>query len=339
MEHIFAGFVRPPKGSIVIDPYASASDALTWVGPGYIQLAYDANPKNPGVFRRDCLQDPPKFSGGYLITVPPHRKKSDSAATPEQLQLMERYGHDDLYKCFMRTVLKALPLGGIIVLPLSFLTSSRESDRKRRNDFFLLNRPSRINIFEYPILDKEGYTIAIQFTNRTQLSDYSRIEDDWPLYFYASPLAKAEERVLTIRNRQYMYLPGFEPFENDYVARPEKAIAVRYRSDDKPILPAETYLSLSLQSQDVPTRRAGLYFEPDSRQFIIRGIMSKSAQQRLARDYRELIEAWRLRTNSLFMSFATDGTLNRRISSVMTVEAIQRIIWSYVTKPKSKALS
>ena len=322
-EALFEGIDRPPAGSMVIDPFARDGALLNWLGEGYITLGYDKEPKQPRVFRKDCIANRPTYAGTYVIADPPWTPRAEEPDNP----LFGQIGVDNLYKAFIRSLIKSPPLGGIIVVPISFLTGTRDSERARRKEFFTLFKPLRFNVSEQ--VRREQQILVIAFAARSYIAQQLRSADeDWLIHFQPS----AEQRILTIANHNYQYLPGEFPFAKMFTEKPAKRIEVRTESSiqNKPNTPNEVIIPLFLQRDDQHAgRRAGLYVAT-SGNIILRGTMSRKTQARLAADFNTWLEDWRLDTNSLYMSPSHGYPLpNKHLTTATALEAIKRIIWSY----------
>ena len=337
---MFDGFTKPPKGSVVIDPFARNGENAKWLGEGYITLNYDSNPTGPGIFQRDSLTSSLSFAGAYVIAKPPWRSRSEPGIDQT---IFNRFGLDNLYKAFIRTLLRGPPIGGYIVVPLSFLNGTQENEINRRAEFFGLFQPNRINVFEESLFGAKYPCAAIQFMNifyRPLADNYHQV---WDLHFYPSgetrffPINNREFKPISFSPQKFPPLSIEYPFYKRYLERSPKKIRMYKLIGDPELRKTESVLSLiRLQSSDTRERKAGFYTD-SGRQIVIRGTMSKKTQERLARDFNELINEWRFRTNSFFMLQAdeTDFTL-KRLPFRTTHEAVSRILWHYYQCSKGR---
>jgi hypothetical protein len=320
---LFEGFARPPKGAIVVNPFARQGDILKWLGDGYITIAYDSEPIIAKVISRNCLTNRPSYVGAYVIANPPWTSKADSV----DKTIFEQTGMDNLYKIFIRSLLKSPPLGGIIVVPLSFLTGTRDSERTRRKDFFQIFKPMRFNVFEERVFAKRiEITLCIEFKSRVFFNQTA--EEDCLLKFSPSGL----HRILTIAKSNYSNLPGENEFYKMYQDAPAKKINVKITDE---LAKSHMALDIYLQKQDSNERRAGLYVD-GSRRITIRGFLSKKQQLRLAADFNTWLEDWRFHTHSLFLLSTDSDPSKKIITNAQAQEAIRRIIWSYYMGATSK---
>ena len=343
-EDLLVGVSRPPKNAVVIEPFAGQGDLLKWLGPGYITVAYDVEPKAPNVLTRDTLANPPKYAGTYVLTNPPWLAKNKS----EDKYLFEKWGTDDLYKCFMKSLMRDPPMGGIIIIPLNFLSGVRDSEKKRRQEFFTVFKPIRINIFEEAMFEDTDYlTLVIEFKHR--ITGRQKLEEQWEFNYYPSKIT--EQR--TIKNGHF---PGENAFETNYTQSPKKQIPIRRHEDTKPIDAKKEFLThILLEALDsgVSTSpgngRIGLRLLPQGEtyvgkstsrskaQIVLNGVLSRKLQQRVVDDFNKWIEEWRTQTRSMFLPIFREAKdyPRRRIPFELAYEAIQRIIWSYYETPNA----
>ena len=323
-ETLFEGIERPPKGAMVIDPFARDGPLLKWLGEGYITVGYDKDPTQSRVFRKDCIANRPNYAGCYVIADPPWTPRSEEPDNP----IFQQLGVDNLYKAFIRSLIKSSPLGGIIVVPLSFLIGTRDSERARRKEFFTLFKPLRFNVSEQ--LRTGQQILVIHFVLRTfYIGQQHKNEEEWLINFQPS----AEQRILIIVNQNYQFLPGEFEFKNRFSEKPTKRIEVRCTKSSIRSSPAtrnESVIQLRLQRDDTDEQRAGLYTTDTSGNIILRGTMSRRLRARLMNEFNEWLEDWRLQTNSLYMLPAhTQPPPHKHLSTALALEAIKRILWSY----------
>ena len=89
--------------NIVIEPFAGEGHLVLYyeLEQEYAEC-YDIEPKKSFIKKRDTLLHPPSFGGKYLITNPPYCAKNKST----NKEIYEKYREDDLYKCFLRIVIR-----------------------------------------------------------------------------------------------------------------------------------------------------------------------------------------------------------------------------------------
>lgn len=133
----------------VIEPFAGNKDLLEHFKSESPVICYDIDPKHPDIQQRDSLLNPPDYTNKFVITNPPFlaRNKSDSKG------VFDKYGQNDLFKCFLETILSIPPDGGIIVLPLNFWCSIRRADISLRQRFIETFDIERVNLFEEQVFN------------------------------------------------------------------------------------------------------------------------------------------------------------------------------------------
>ncbi len=76
------------------------------------------------------------------------------------------YGTNDLYKCFLSSIVRQNCRGGIFIIPAGFFLSPRPIDVKCRNDFMKKYKITKVKYFEESVFDDTNTTIvAFSFIN------------------------------------------------------------------------------------------------------------------------------------------------------------------------------
>ena len=164
--YILQGMEPPSSEVAVIEPFAGRGDLLRFLGedPRNPIECYDIDPKRDGIIRRDVLMDPPDYNGRFVLTNPPFLSRNKS----KDKRVFDRFGLNDLYKCFIQQLIEHNPVGGIVIIPLNFWCSSRASDVALRGRFLHKFTIQRLNIFEEKVFDDTAYTVcSFQFHPRT----------------------------------------------------------------------------------------------------------------------------------------------------------------------------
>jgi type I restriction-modification system DNA methylase subunit len=163
-EYILEGF-DIPSGSKVIEPFVGQGDLLKWVGPRYSVEAYDIDPKIDAI-TRDTLANPPDYEGKFVITNPPYLAKNKN----KDKTIYDKYAVDDLYKAFLKSLVEGNVQGGIVIVPLNFIS---DRDKKIRNTFFQNYNITKMKIFEETVFRDTSYTVcAFQFSKGKQTSTF-----------------------------------------------------------------------------------------------------------------------------------------------------------------------
>lgn len=166
-ELIFQG-MDIPAHSNYIEPFAGAGHLTKWIQlrfPEANVIQYDICPNADNVIRRDTLLDPPDYTGTYVVTNPPYvaRNKCNDKT------IFDMYQCNDLYKCFIRCLVNTPPDGGVLILPVNFLTGMRKSDCEMRREFFSIFKCIRINIFTKPVFSiTTSAILSIQFEKSSE---------------------------------------------------------------------------------------------------------------------------------------------------------------------------
>ncbi len=165
----------------IIEPFCGDGDLLNFISDkNTITLeCYDIVSKSDIVIERDTLLDPPNYENKFVITNPPYLSRNKS----KNKKIFNLYNQNDLYKCFISSIIKNNPIGGIIIIPLNFISSIRTSDIKLRKDFLQIFSIIRINIFEESVFNDTNITVcSIQFEKKK-----SNLNDDFiKLYIFPS---------------------------------------------------------------------------------------------------------------------------------------------------------
>lgn len=170
VDYILHGFSIPDDVSEIIEPFAGECDLLKFIESKNASLlenakCYDIDPKKENVIHRDTLKEPLDYNGKFVITNPPYLARNKNA---KDKSLYEKYGVNDLYKCFIQQLVLGSCRGGILIIPLNFWCSVRKNDVHLRRTFLEKYHIVRLNIFEERVFDDTSYTIcSFQFCART----------------------------------------------------------------------------------------------------------------------------------------------------------------------------
>lgn len=174
-EKITKGMNIPPDIP-VIEPCVGSGHLLQLVKNGNYIETYDirdmSSKNHPNFTIRDILDSPPSYDGKFILANPPYlaRNKSDDKT------LFDKYNENDLYKCFIRTIIMDNPVGGIIIVPLNMWCSIRPSDEKLRKDFISKFDILHFNMFKTQVFDDTSYTICSFQFERTKEEEKEKIK-------------------------------------------------------------------------------------------------------------------------------------------------------------------
>lgn len=312
---------KPPKGTIVVVPFAT-EPLMEWLGSGYISLGYSTDPYTYTIFKKDCLLSPPRLSGAYVLCYPPWDKKNDAT----DKSIFDRYGTDNLYKCFIKNLISDHQvLGGTIAIPLNFLTGIRDSEKKRRKEFLNLFIIKKLHIYNEIIINT--YTpIVITFIRRTEPK--TTFEILAPVFY---PSMKQIPWSFQTSNPM---LPGSDPFENtQYLSKPNNQIKVKISTISEQSEEPHTSQDIYLCKYETKTSRICLKDCSESADYriFIKGHMSKRLQTRLIADFNKWVSYWIELTNGVFLNYNILNNIQKisYMNTDLVSEALRRIIWSY----------
>lgn len=145
------------EGIPIIEPFAGNGDLLNFIEPSKHKIeCYDIDPKKEYIIQRDTLLNPPCFKNKFVLTNPPYLAKNKNT----NKEIYNKYGCDDLYKCFIKILTMNICEGGIIIVPLNFLSSIRTNDIQLRKEFLSNYFIEKINIFEEQVFEDTSYTVC-----------------------------------------------------------------------------------------------------------------------------------------------------------------------------------
>ena len=75
-------------------------------------------------------------------------------------KLYDKYNVNDLYKCFIVNLLNTPCLGGILIIPINFISSIRANDIELRKKFLSTYSIKQINIFEEQVFSDTTCTVC-----------------------------------------------------------------------------------------------------------------------------------------------------------------------------------
>ena len=310
LETLLEDVQRPPQGSIVVIPFAN-QESLDWLGKGYIPLAYAERPRTSAIFQRDCFNNPPKFQGSHVVCYPPWTKRNDA----EDKAVFDKYGVDTLYKCFIKILMRDTPLSGTIVLPLRFLTGSRNSEQKRRREFFMTFEAQKLIIFKDQVIDGE-IPIVLQFQKRTQPN---KAVEPWKTII-KTDVPSEQLWHIDIYSLTEKFIKEARPFPPPNKTAKQKVTVYVNTFEEKQTF----YLNKSdpIGLTTIPTENAI--------KIGVKGFMSRRLKERITTDFNILLQEWLQKTHSLFLPFIMiNGKKVSTIDVQMVLEWIEQIIWSY----------
>ena len=193
-EYILSNMEIPEGIKTIIEPFVGNGDLLNFIKnkDKYNIEIYDIDPKYNNTIKRDTLNDPPDYSEKFVLTNPPYLARNKS----KNKDLYNKYNCNDLYKCFIINIITNICKGGIIIVPVNFISSIRCSDTELRKKFLEIYSIKIVNIFEEQVFDDTSYAVcSIYFMKKTDDS-----EDDSNIKVYIYPSNKEMTISLTDEN-------------------------------------------------------------------------------------------------------------------------------------------
>jgi hypothetical protein len=165
-NYILQNITIPQDVSTIIEPFAGNCDLLNFIATPskYTIELYDIDPKKSPVIQRDTLRNPPSYDDKFVLTNPPYLARNKN----KDKSLYDLYQTNDLYKCFIISLIKSNCKGGIIIIPLNFISSIRKHDVQLREKFINKFDIHIVNIFEEQVFDDTSYSVCtIYFLKKT----------------------------------------------------------------------------------------------------------------------------------------------------------------------------
>ena len=156
-SHILQNLSIPPTVLHIIEPFAGKGDLFSFIPQTVKNLeCYDIDPKNLCVIQRDTLLNPPNYVNTFVLTNPPYLARNKS----KNKTIFDKYGQNDLYKCFLDELTRNVCIGGIVIIPLNFWCSIRVNDVQLRKRFLDIYNVITLNIFEEQVFDDTSYSVC-----------------------------------------------------------------------------------------------------------------------------------------------------------------------------------
>lgn len=154
----FENYKKNFKDKKIIEPFAGKGHLIKWLNQKNVE-AYDLHAYQK-IKKKDTLKNPPNYKNKWVVTNPPYLARNKS----NDKTIFDLYQTNDLYKAFIITIIKDPPKGGILIIPLNFFCSVRESDIKLRQSFFSVFVINKLIIFQEKVFNDTTNTIcAFQF--------------------------------------------------------------------------------------------------------------------------------------------------------------------------------
>lgn len=213
-NYILQNLFIPKDTKTIIEPFCGSGELLNFLSNkgsfsntektdcDYTIEAFDIDPKvlekplHKTIIKRDTILNPPEYANKFILTNPPYLARNKS----KDKKLFDLYNVNDLYKCFMKEIIKNKCQGGILIIPLNFWSSIRKNDIDLRVLFLEQYKILQLNIFEEQVFDDTSYTIcSFQFEARMEKMETFSL----PITIYPSV-----RKLYTELNKQNNYIIG-----------------------------------------------------------------------------------------------------------------------------------
>lgn len=162
-EYILQGINLDDRNHKFIEPFTGNADILKHYNIENAEC-YDIQPRNTSIIQRDTLRNPPSFSDKFVITNPPYLARNKC----NDKEIYEKYGEDDLYKCFLKILIENPCVGGILILPVNFLSCP-----KLLKSFIDVYQILKMNVFEEQVFDDTTSSVCSFAFNRRESTSIS----------------------------------------------------------------------------------------------------------------------------------------------------------------------
>lgn len=174
-DYILQGMSIPKSVSHIVEPFAGDGKLIEFCMKTHSHITmsyYDIQPEAEKIVKRDTLHDPPDYSNAFVVTNPPYIARNKN----KNKDIYDKYGLNDLYKCFIHNLCETPAFGGIIIIPINFLSSIRKRDIQLRKEFFTVYDITRINVFEEKVFtDARCSVCSIQFKKKIRICDNTKL--------------------------------------------------------------------------------------------------------------------------------------------------------------------
>lgn len=162
---ILKGCERFVRGKKVIDPCAGDGDLLKWSlkngAKSVVGFDIDPSKQNKIISYRDSLNNPPDYKGKYPVANPPFLAKNKNKVEQDKGidSIYVKTQLDDLYKITIQTMIDGNVSGGILIIPVGFLSSGYA--KKIRKKFFSKYKIVYCKVFEMQVFEDTTYTVCV----------------------------------------------------------------------------------------------------------------------------------------------------------------------------------
>ena len=174
-QHIMQGFELPSLHEThFIEPFVGKGHLLEFLKSYYqtelsnIPISfYDLESHVEGTQVRDSIQNPPDYTNAFVITNPPFLALNKT----REKETFHMYGVNDLYKCFLKTIIHRDCIGGLLIIPINFWSSIRKNDILLRKMFLEKYKVKKMNLFEERVFHDTSFMVTSFLFERRQEGD------------------------------------------------------------------------------------------------------------------------------------------------------------------------
>jgi hypothetical protein len=129
-DTLLSGYEELVRDQDVVDPFSGNWDLLEWAERNGAKscIGYDLVPLKSST-ERDSLLNPPDYSGLVVVSNPPYLRNNKVKDALGKLPF-QKWQQDDLYKCFIASLVEQKVDSGILIIPSNFLSETKVSIRE-----------------------------------------------------------------------------------------------------------------------------------------------------------------------------------------------------------------
>lgn len=203
--YILQGMYIPTEVKTVVEPFTGNGDLVNFIRifPYKRIECYDIDPKTDDTVQRDTIKNPPSYKNKFVVTNPPYLARNKS----KDKSIYDLYKCNDLYKCFLGTLINSDGCkGGIIIIPLNFLSSIRKADAVLRKEFLNVFDIVKVNIFEERVFDDTSYAVCSIMFNASDKGAQKSVSFDATIF-------PSERKIKLTMNKDNNYTIGGEIYK------------------------------------------------------------------------------------------------------------------------------
>ena len=333
-HYILQNLSIPTDITQIVEPFAGNKDLLNFIQDTskYQIEMFDIEPQSPDIVYQDTISTPPNYTNKFVLTNPPYLARNKS----QYKELFDKYNVNDLYKCFLTEMLSDnAPAGGIIIIPLNFWSSIRKADIQLRKQFLDKYEIIHLNIFEEQVFSDTTTTVcSFQFTLRRDDGIQPQQHLSMPL-FMPITIFPSHLQLSVSLSPENNYTVGGEIYNlkiNDaysisritrknYTTNGLTNMLVKCIDDS-----ADNTIQLSMADvyvDETPNQSARTYAT-----LVIQPPISKEKQEQVVRDFNHLLNAYREKYHSLFLSNYRESKdiARKRISFELVYQIIGHLL-------------